>query len=244
MKPKTKHSAASLLNLEDCRRSAHYFVFHSGLCTKDEHDHVNPIKPFPDVPYLRALLDSLLVSGRLLPPDQARYAQAAGHSELWLRALASSGILMVEKSRQVMATWLVCAYLLWRAKFHDHQLLLIQSKREEDAANLVFNKEQFVARTSFLEVHLPHHLRTIHWPKGGSYAVLMFPNGSRICGIPEGGDIIRSNTPSVIVSDEAAFQPEFGQSFTAALPAIKGGGQYVAISSAEPGTFQELVEAA
>ena len=243
MKPKTIHSAKSQLDLERCRRNAHYFVFDSGLCTKDEHDYVNPIKPFPDVPYLRALLDSLLVSGRLLPPEQAHHARAAGHSELWLRALASSGILMVEKSRQVMATWLVCAYLLWRAKFHDHQLLLIQSKREEDAANLVFNKEQFVARMSFLEVHLPHHLRTIQWPKGGSYAVLTFPNGSRAWGIPEGGDIIRSNTASVIFSDESCFQPEFGASFTAALPAVKGGGSYVAISSAEPSTFQELVEA-
>jgi hypothetical protein len=67
---------------------------------------------------------------------------------------------------------------------------------------------------------------------------------SHIWGIPEGGSIIRSNTPSLVVADEAAFQPEFGESYTAALPAVKGGGSYVALSSAELGAFAELVEAA
>ena len=93
-----------------------------------------------------SLLDCLLVSGRLLPPADAKYAIEAGHSETWLTALGTSGILMVEKSRQVMATWICCAYLLWRAKFRDHQLILVQSKKEEDAANLVFNGEAWVAR--------------------------------------------------------------------------------------------------
>lgn len=231
------------LDFERCRRDAHYFIFEQ-VKTKDEHDSTDPVKRFPDHLYLQALLDTLLVSGRLLAPTAAKAALDAGHSELWLQALASSGICMVEKSRQVMATWLCCAYLLWRAKFRDHQLLLVQSKKEEDAANLVFNGEAWVSRISFMEVNLPQHLRTVQFPKGASYAQLRFGNGSRIWGIPEGGDIIRSNTASVIFSDEAAFQPEFGNAFTAALPAIKGGGSYVAISSAEPGAFAELVEAA
>lgn len=231
------------LEYERCRRDPHYFVFEQ-VRTKDEHDAEDPVKRYPDVLYLRALLDALLVSGRIFTPEQARYAVEAGHSELWLRGLSNAGILMVEKSRQVMATWLCCGYLLWRAKFRDHQLLLVQSKKEEDAANLVFNGEAWVSRISFMETNLPSHLRTVPFPKGASYAQLRFPNGSRIWGIPEGGDIIRSNTASVIFSDEAAFQPEFGNAFTAALPAIKGGGSYVAISSAEPGSFAELVETA
>jgi hypothetical protein len=231
------------LEYERCRRDPHYFIFEQ-VRTKDEHDAVDPVKRFPAHLYLRALLDTLLVSGRLFDPSHAICAREAGHSELWLRALSTSGICMVEKSRQVMATWLCCAYLLWRAKFRDHQLILVQSKKEEDAANLVFNGEPWVARMSFMESNLPPHLKTCPFPRGASYGQLRFPNGSRIWGIPEGGDIIRSNTASVIFSDEAAFQPEFGNAFTAALPAIKGGGSYVAISSAEPGSFAELVEAA
>lgn len=231
------------MDFERCRRDPHHFIFEQ-VRTKDEHDSDDPVKRFPRHVYLEALLDCLLLAGRLIYSPQAHKAIEAGLSDLYLTGLQSSGILMVEKSRQVMATWLCCAYLLWRAKFRDHQLILVQSKKEEDAANLVFNGEAWVSRISFMETNLPHHLRTVQFPRGASYAQLRFPNGSRIWGIPEGGDIIRSNTASVIFSDEAAFQPEFGNAFTAALPAIKGGGSYVAISSAEPGAFAELVEAA
>ncbi|NIP40492.1 MAG: hypothetical protein GTN39_03150, partial [Candidatus Aenigmarchaeota archaeon] len=75
-----------------------------------------------------------------------------------------------------------------------------------------------------------------------SYAQLVFPNGSKIWGIPEGPDIIRSYTGSILFSDEAAFQPSFEAAYTAALPMIKGGGQFIAVSSAEPGFFEKMVE--
>ena len=241
------NKALQSVDSERCRRSAQHFIFgdHCGmrLVTKDEHDTQDPIKAMPDHLYLRSLLDCFLVSGKIIKPVDARYALEAGHSEAWLTILYSSGIFCVEKSRHVMATWLACMYLLWRGKYRTHQLIIIQSKREEDAANLVYNKEPFIARISFLESHLPSHLKTISFTTGGSYCHLYFPNGSHIWGIPEGGDIIRSNNPSVILSDEAAFQPEFGAAYTAAIPAIKGGGQFLGISSAEPGSYQELVEA-
>lgn len=230
---------------EQCRRSAQHFIFDSGkLVTKDEHDSREPVKPFPRTIYLRALLDCLLVSGRLANPEDARFAIEAGHSLEWLSALWKSGIIAVEKSRQMMVTWLVCAYLLWRMKYLEHQLMLVQSKREDDAAMLVFTKEPFIARMSFMESHLPKHLRTMSFPKCGSYGHLYDPNGSHAWAIPEGGDIIRSNTPTIWFSDECAFQPEFGNAYTAALPAIKGGGQAILVSSAEPGEYRDLVEAA
>lgn len=230
---------------EKCRRSAHYFIFDSKkVLTKDEHDQVNAVKPFYDTAYLRVVLDCLLVSGKVVKPDKAKYAKEAGFEDEYLEALYFSGMFAVEKSRQLLATWIVCAYLLWRAKYKPHQLILVQSKREDDAAILVYNKEPTVARISFMESNLPQHLKTVQFPKGGAYGHLFFPNGSHIWAIPEGGDIIRSNTPSVIFGDESAFQPEFDHALTAALPAIKGGGQGVFISSAEPGSFQVFVEAA
>ncbi len=236
---KTRHTVEA----EDCRRSAQYFVFESGkLLSKDEHDIRDPVKRFPSHLYMRSLLDCLLVSGRLVPPENARFALDAGHSIEWLHGLWSSGIFAVEKSRQMMVTWLVCAYLLWRAKYLSHQLILVQSKKEEDAANLVFVKEPHVARISFMEIHLPVHLRSCTFPKAGTYAHLYFPNGSHIWGIPQGADVIRSNTPSVWFSDESGYQPEFDLAYTAALPAVKGGGQAILVSSAEPGDFQALCE--
>lgn len=237
------HSPLWSIYQEKCRRSAHFFIFEGGfLFTKDEHDLVQPTKPVPDDLYLRTMLDCMLVSGRLIRPQDAVWALRGNCSLDFLSHLSRSSLLFVEKSRQVMMTWLSCCYLLWRARSFKHQLILVQSKREDDAASLVFTKEPTMARMSFLESNLPEPLRMVQWPRGGSYGHLYFPNGSHVWAIPEGGEIIRSNTPSVVFSDETAFQPEFGHAYTAALPAIAGGGQGIFISSANPGEFCDLVE--
>jgi hypothetical protein len=46
-----------------------------------------------------------------------------------------------------------------------------------------------------------------------------------------------------LFSDEAAFQPDFGLAYQAALPALRGGGQGIFVSSAEVSDFATLVEA-
>lgn len=224
---------------ELCRRSAHYFIFDGKLLrTKDEHESEAPVKLFPDKAYLRVILDCLLLTGGMIPVSKARYATEAG---LPVARLDRAGMFAVEKSRQIMATWLVAAYCLWRAKYRQHQLILWQSKKEDDAASVVFDKDRDTARMSFMETHLPASIQS---PVGFSRCNIRYQDtGSRIWGIPEGADVIRSNTPSVLVSDEAAFQPEFASARDAAMPAIKGGGQIIAISSAAPGAFAQWVGA-
>ncbi|HYE93736.1 MAG TPA: hypothetical protein VEA38_22075 [Terriglobales bacterium] len=231
------------LEVEKSRRNAHHFIFDSGhLATKDEHDAKDPVKRVPDIPYLRVLLDCYLVSGRLISPEDAKYALDAGMPLAFLCEMHALGMVLVEKSRDVFVTNLTCCYLFWRARSLDHQKILVQSKKEEDAAPLVFNKEPQFGRMSFMEMHLPRHLRKLTFPSGAAYGNLYFPNGSQVRAIPEGGHIIRSEHPSVIFSDEAAFQPEFGAAYTAAMPACEGGGQFIAVSSAEPGAFEEIVQ--
>lgn len=232
---------ATELALETYRRDAHAFVF-GALRTKDEHDVRNPLKSFPDELALRATLDDYLVSAKLLAPKDARYSLEAGTPLDFLQHIHSTGIYFMEKSRHVMATWLTCAYLLWRARALPYQLILVQSKREEDVAALVYDKEPDQARISFLEWALPEELRLAKFPAAGKYCHLHIGT-SHLWGIPEGGHIIRSHNPSVLFSDEAAFQPEFGKAYTAALPAITHGGQLLVVSSAEVSEFQQLVEA-
>lgn len=227
--------------LERYRRDAHAFIFEAER-TKDEHNLENPVGRFPDELCLRAVLDDYLVSGHVIQPHEAQYSLAAGTPLEHLQHLGSRGIIFMEKSRHVMVTWLTCAYLHWRARRYPHQLIAVQSKREEDAAALVYDKEPDIARISFLEYTLPPELRLCEFPGCAKYCHLYFPNGSHIWGIPEGGHIIRSHNPSIIFSDEAAFQPEFGAAYTAALPAITHGGQLIVVSSAEPSTFMKLVE--
>lgn len=229
------------LEKEALRRDAHRFIF-SYIRTKDEHDLWSPVKHFPDEECLRATIDCYLVSGKLLKPEAAQYALAIGLELDFLRHIYESGILFIEKSRHVIATWTTCAYLLWRARAFPHQLIMVQSKREEDAAALVYDKEPGQGRISFLEQSLPAHLRMCEQPKNSKYCHMYFSNGSHLWAIPEGGGIIRSHNPSVIFSDECCFQPEFGNAYTAALPAITHGGQLICVSSAYPGEFQALCE--
>lgn len=148
-------------------------------------------------------------------------------------------LLIVEKSRQIMMTWAACLYCLWVAKFHDHKLVFVQSKKEEDAANLVYNKDPTVARISFMELCLTDELKSMDFTTSVSYGQMLFPTHSRIWAIPEGGEKIRSYTASVIFSDEFAYQPEAEQAWTAARPTVSGGGQFIALSSVRPGAYMK-----
>jgi len=149
-------------------------------------------------------------------------------------------ILFLEKSRQLFITWAVCFLMLWVCKFQQNRLVFMQSKKEEDAANLVYNVEPNQARMSFMEAHLPEPLKSDVIYSYGKMRVL--DTGSLAWGIPEGGDQIRSYTPSWVISDEAAFQPSFEQAYQAARAAIRGGAHFVAVSSANGGAYmQELL---
>ena len=197
---------------------SHPTNFITQVSTKDEHDEENPVKLFPAKPYVSYLLD--LFSDYQTP------------------------IVFVAKSRQIMLTWLCCVFALWTAKAFSHRLIFLQSKKELDAANLVFNggrkgQNWDTGRISFIEKHLPWWLQD----KGieSSFGRLQFQNGSIIAGIPEGGNMVRSYTPSLMISDEAAFQPEFSAAYTAMLPVTKQGGKLIAVSSADPGAFADIV---
>lgn len=141
-----------------------------------------------------------------------------------------------------MISWACSLYALWLAKYQNNRLIFIQSKKEENAAALVYMAEPNQARISFLETHLPKDMQS---DVIFSYGKAIFKDtGSTIQGIPEGGDQIRSFVPSVVISDEAAFQPEFKQAWGAAKPCIDGGGQFIGVSSANNGSYmKELIKA-
>ena len=195
----------------ECAESLETFARY--VVTKDEHGiGDNTIRPFPireNKPYIWDILDTI----------------------------QNEQLVAIEKSRQLMVTWLVCLYCLWCAKYQKNRLIFIQSKKEEDAANLVFNAEWPAGRISFMESNLPETLRS---DCASAYGKLFFRDtGSRIWGIPEGGDQIRSYTASVIASDEAAFQPEFEQAWKASNPSVKGGGKMIVVSSARNGAYMK-----
>jgi len=77
--------------------------------TVDEHDRLNPVKLFPDKPYIRVLV----------------------------KLFETIPILLVPKSRQMLVSWLFSALCLHEAQFYGHQRVIIMARKQDDSFALI-----------------------------------------------------------------------------------------------------------
>lgn len=199
--------------LWECAKDDPWFFCRTLLRSKNEHGGKDsPYEPFPDKEFLRQTVRA------------------------WedVAARPTNRLLLIAKSRQMLQSWLVMAMALWTAMTKQAQLVIVQSKKEMDAGNLL-------ERAFGIWTRLPQTVRELV-PCISGHVHLEFPTtDSRMIGIPEGPDQIRSNTASLLIGDESAFQPSFLEAYTAAQPSLNGGGMGVFVSSAAPGPFASLV---
>ena len=151
----------------------------------------------------------------------------------WLR----EKILFVEKSRDMMTTWLTVAMYAWDTLFHKNRENIFQSDDSTKTADLV-------RRAFFIWENQPSFLKNIQpatYTVGQTRSGILDVSGlnSNIFGFPAGADQIRQFHPSGVFQDEAAFQPKAQDSFMAVKPAIQAGGRFTAVSSANPGWFMQ-----
>jgi hypothetical protein len=154
--------------------------------------------------------------------------------EYWLR----NPLCAVEKSRDMMATWLMVALHTWDVLFHEGRQHIFQSEDSSKSAELVKRAEViFTFQPEFIKVQHPGK-----YSQGANRSgVFQVPTlGSEILGFPQGGGQIRQYHPSGLFQDEAAFQVEAADGFQAIKPAIQAGGRFTAISSANPSWFQTI----
>lgn len=157
----------------------------------------------------------------------------------YLRLMAETwwqnDLVAVPKSRQLRVTHLFVNLHGWLGMFHSGQRIAVQSKKEQDADEILRRLD-----TSLGIMKKRHPL--LPWPSHRyKYCRILFPNGSIIMGVAQGANTVRQYTFSAIFSDEMAFQLDAEEAFTAAVPTIEGGGKYAAVSSANPGFFKDLV---
>lgn len=216
------HSSKELQDLEyfKCQNDPYYWMTNWAY-TLDVHDPENPIKPFPEKKYIEII------------------------TKTWLDNL----LLLIPKSRQMMVSWIFTALYLWDTQFHKGRLTFFQSKKADDANDLVKrakliwdNQPSFLKR--YYEDGEFHELKCN--PQAGGqhvYGLMTFPDiKTEIRGIPEGGEVLRMHTASGILSDEMAFQPEARKAYTASKPTISSKGRFTGVSTAEDNTFfQDLV---
>lgn len=180
-----------------------FYYLENMVYTMDEHDEKHPIKKLP--------------MGK-------RYMQ-----ELVVHFL-NEKLLLVEKSRQMMVTWLMVACHLWDAQFHQGRRIFFQSKKEKDANHLVDRAKIIYDNYPPAYKQIIHAQYPIKEPR--SYLKMEFyKNQSIIEGTPQGADVIRQYTASRIFSDELAFQDKAEEAFIAAKPTIVGGGSFVGVST-------------
>jgi len=171
--------------------------------THDEHDKDAPVKAFP-----RLLMYRIIV-----------------------RAYEEHHVLFIEKSRQIMMSWLFAAIFLHDILFYKHRRIAFQSREDDSASALVqraeFIYEQLIAR-GFPDLPEPK------WVNGkvGTENKLKIPsNNSVIIAVPRGEKVFRSYTFSGLLSDEIAHQEYPEKTYKAAYPTTGRTGHYVAVGT-------------
>lgn len=137
----------------------------------------------------------------------------------------TENLIAIEKTRQMMASWVMCGLALWDTMFKEGRRTFLMSKKEKDANALV-------ERCKFIYSKLPKVIQDKYVRDPEKYLEMRWSKRNCIIqGVPEGADQVRSYTSSLIIMDEAAFQDKSEKVFEAAQPSLAGGGKFIAIST-------------
>lgn len=139
-----------------------------------------------------------------------------------LRELNAERQVVILKARQLGLTWVCLAYALWRMIFHPIATIGIFSRTETDASELLDN------RLKRMYERLPAWMRTATVLQDNK-AFWQLSTGSTARAFATNGG--RQYTFSIVMVDEADFQPDLAALMEAVKPTIDAGGRMWLISS-------------
>jgi hypothetical protein len=149
-------------------------------------------------------------------PDQRR----AG------RALQENRLVVILKARQLGLSWLVLAFALWLLLFHPIATVLLFSRRDDEAVDLLAN------RLRGMYDRLPEWLKVRGFTTDNDHEWGL-STGSRALAFPTtAGD---SYCATLALVDEADLCPDLGRLMRSVKPTIDAGGRMVLVSRAEKG---------
>lgn len=163
--------------------------------------------------------------------------------ELWdctkqmISVFITKKLIVILKSRQIGASWTVCAYCLWNALFKTGSSIMLFSKGEKEAWELL-NKCRRIY--SFL----PDFMKIRVDPDSASE--LGFPvrmSSIKAFAATEAAGI--SFTSSIVVDDEWEEHPYADQNYLASKPTRDAGGQFIGIftvNKLKPDTLAKAIE--
>ena len=131
---------------------------------------------------------------------------------------------IILKARQLGLSWLVAAYMLWRATYHHWSAAYIS--HGEDYA-----REQLDERCRYIWDRLPAHLKL---PGKWTADVATFAGGGRIRVFPSTKAAGVGTTNQLVVFDEFAYHANASANWAAIAPTASAGGQTLVLSTADP----------
>ncbi len=141
-----------------------------------------------------------------------------------LGTIVAQRLTVILKARQLGLTWLVLGYALWLILFCPAATVLLFSRRDDEAADLLGT------RLRGLYERLPHWLQVQSFGVDNDHE-WQLSNGSRGLAFPTtAGD---SYTASLAIVDEADLVPDLDRLMRAVKPTIDGGGRMVLLSRAD-----------
>lgn len=140
-----------------------------------------------------------------------------------LQTLTDERLVIILKARQLGFSWLVLAYALWLMLFRPAATVLLFSKRDDEAIELL----NF--RLKGMYDRLPDFLRLSIAPSTDQKHQWLMSNGSRAMAFPTTGG--RSYTATLAIVDEADYVPDLGGLLNAVKPTVDAGGQMVLLST-------------
>jgi hypothetical protein len=162
-------------------------------------------------------------------PEQRRMA----------RLLQDNRLVVVLKARQLGLTWLVLAFALWLLLFHPSATVLLFSRRDDEATDLL------AVRLRGMYDRLPAFLKASGFTTDNDHEWAL-ASGSRALAFPTtAGD---SYTATLAVVDEADLSPDLDRLMRAVKPTIDGGGRMILLSRADKtkplSTFKRIYQGA
>ncbi len=152
-------------------------------------------------------------------------------------ALASGKHLIILKARQLGLTWLCLGYALWLMLFRSAAVILLFSKREDEAQELMFRLQGMYGK-------LPEWMQCRSVLKS-NLDQFRLSNGSVALAFPTTGG--RSYTGTFALADEADYIPDLSRFLNAVKPTVDAGGQLALISTSDKSqpksTFKRLFRA-
>jgi hypothetical protein len=148
-----------------------------------------------------------------------------------LQTIDSQRLTVILKARQLGLTWLVLGYVLWLMLFQPAATVLLFSRRDEEAVDLLR------VRLRGLYQRLPPWLRVRGFVTDNDH-VWHWSNGSRVLALPTtAGD---SYTASLAFVDEADLAPDLAKLLAAVKPTIDGGGRLILLSRVDKSKPQSV----